>query len=173
MTGVRGAQRRTTRHNRTGPRTPRAGRLHGKPVCRLDAPGRSRRGACPNALACGDCEWACFAAQQGAEKAVKALLLRRSLEVRGHTLTALLHSEIEPIIWFGSRVTGIPSPGSDVDLCLVLTHSEKALRDRVPDHLPFGFPVGIDLFSCTRAEFDRLRAVAPGWYGEIARGREL
>ena len=35
-------------------------------------------------------EWACFAAQQGAEKAVKALHLRLAQEAWGHVLTRLL-----------------------------------------------------------------------------------
>ena len=40
-------------------------------------------------------------------------------------------------IWFGSRVNGIPAPGSDVDLCLVLARSEKhrlAPRVRAATH---------------------------------------
>ena len=53
--------------------------------------------------------------------------------------------EVRRIIWFGSRVNGIPAPGSDVDLCLVLTHSDKPFRERIGDYLPFGFPVGLDL----------------------------
>jgi HEPN domain-containing protein len=38
----------------------------------------------------GDHEWACFAAQQAAEKALKALLQDRGGEVRGHSARALL-----------------------------------------------------------------------------------
>ncbi|CAN5691982.1 hypothetical protein BH23GEM3_BH23GEM3_05700 [soil metagenome] len=38
----------------------------------------------------GDHEWACFAAQQAAEKALKALLQDRGGEVRGHSALALL-----------------------------------------------------------------------------------
>lgn len=97
---------------------------------------------------------------------------RLAVEAYARELRAA-HPEIERIVWFGSWVTGIPSPGSDVDLCLVLTHSEKAVRDRIPDYLPFGFPVGIDLFPYTRVELERLRESAPTWYAEIARGRVL
>lgn len=39
-----------------------------------------------------DYEWACFAAQQAAEKAVKAVLLRRGLEGWGHSISQLLAS---------------------------------------------------------------------------------
>lgn len=35
-------------------------------------------------------EWCCFAAQQAAEKALKALFLKRGFDAWGHTLTALL-----------------------------------------------------------------------------------
>ena len=43
-----------------------------------------------NSLAAGDYEWACFAAQQAAEKAVKALILHLSGEGWGHSVTKLL-----------------------------------------------------------------------------------
>ena len=83
------------------------------------------------------------------------------------------HPEIERVIWFGSWVTGIPLPGSDVDLCLILSSSDKTPRDRAPHYLPVGFPVGIDLFAYTRAEFERLRESSPGWYQAITSGREI
>ena len=45
-----------------------------------------------NALSAGDYEWAAFAAQQAAEKAVKALILSRSGEPWGHSVTALIEA---------------------------------------------------------------------------------
>jgi predicted nucleotidyltransferase len=83
------------------------------------------------------------------------------------------HPEIQRVIWFGSWVTGIPLPGSDVDLCLILSASGKPPRDRVPDYLPVGFPVGIDLFAYTQAEFEQLKETSPGWYEAIVCGREI
>jgi predicted nucleotidyltransferase len=83
------------------------------------------------------------------------------------------HPEVEQVLWFGSWVTGLPTPRSDVDLCLILSSSDKPLRDRIPDYLPVGFPVGIDLFAYTRAEFERLRESAPTWYAAISSGQEL
>ena len=83
------------------------------------------------------------------------------------------HPEIERVIWFGSWVTGLPTPGSDVDLCLILSSSDRSPRDRSPDYLPVGFPVGIDLFAYTRAEFERLQKEAPTWYAAIIGGIEL
>lgn len=41
-------------------------------------------------LAAGDHEWACFAAHQAAEKAVKALLMARGIDAWGHAVTFLL-----------------------------------------------------------------------------------
>ena len=43
-----------------------------------------------NALADGDFEWSCFAAQQAAEKAMKAVFLKSGMDAWGHTLTALI-----------------------------------------------------------------------------------
>lgn len=83
------------------------------------------------------------------------------------------HPEIERVIWFGSWVTGIPLPGSDIDLCLILSTSDKTPRERAPDYLPVGFPVGIDLFAYTRTEFERLKETSPGWYQAIVSGREI
>ena len=38
----------------------------------------------------GDFEWACFAAQQAAEKAVKALFQKLNMEIWGHSISRLL-----------------------------------------------------------------------------------
>lgn len=43
-----------------------------------------------HALAGKDFEWACFAAQQAAEKALKALFSFLGMDAWGHTLTALI-----------------------------------------------------------------------------------
>lgn len=83
------------------------------------------------------------------------------------------HSEVERVIWFGSWVKGIPTPGSDVDLCLVLSSSDRPMRDRIPEYLPYGFPVGVDMFPYTSAEFERLRQSSPSWYDAIVAGREM
>ena len=40
----------------------------------------------------GDYEWACFAAHQAAEKAVKALYESRNMEVWGHSVSRMLES---------------------------------------------------------------------------------
>jgi predicted nucleotidyltransferase len=83
------------------------------------------------------------------------------------------HPEVERIIWFGSWVNGIPTPGSDVDICLILSFSDKSIRDRIPDFLPVGFPVGIEVFPYTIVEFEALQLQSPSWYKAITAGREL
>lgn len=83
------------------------------------------------------------------------------------------HPEILRIIWFGSWVTGLPSPGSDVDLCLILSASDKRPRDRLPDYLRPGFPVGVDIFAYTQDEFVQLQDTSPGWYKAILSGQDI
>jgi predicted nucleotidyltransferase len=83
------------------------------------------------------------------------------------------HPEVERVIWFGSWVTGLPTPASDVDLCLILSSSDKFPRDRVSDYLPLGFPAGIDLFAYTKEELERLQRSNPGWYEAIISGMEV
>lgn len=68
--------------------------------------------------------------------------------------------EIEEIVIFGSFADDTYVPGSDLDVFLVLTESDKAVWDRVPDYLPGSFPVGLDIFPYTRSEIERLRPCA-------------
>ena len=81
--------------------------------------------------------------------------------------------EVRRIVWFGSRVSGTPAPGSDVDVCLVLEYADKPFRDRVGDYLPYGFPVGVDLFPYTVVELERLRLERPSWHAAISSGVDV
>ena len=83
------------------------------------------------------------------------------------------HPEILSITWFGSWVTGLPAPGSDVDLCLIVSSCDKPARDRISNYLPLGFPTGIDLLVYTQEEFERLREISPGLYQAILSGVEV
>jgi predicted nucleotidyltransferase len=83
------------------------------------------------------------------------------------------HPEILRAIWFGSWIGGMPSPGSDVDLCLIVSSSDKPARERISAYLPLGFPVGIDLFIYTPQEFEHLRNTSPGWYQAIVSGVDI
>lgn len=62
------------------------------------------------------------------------------------------HPEVEEVVVFGSFADGTYAPGSDLDVFLRLTGSDKSVRDRIPDLLPRFFPVGVDLFPFTDAE---------------------
>ena len=84
------------------------------------------------------------------------------------------HPEVVDVIWFGSWVTGQPSRRSDVDLCILLSHSSIGrIRDRIPIYLPDRFPTGVDLFPYTREEFDALKARSPSWYTAISEGKRI
>jgi uncharacterized protein len=80
------------------------------------------------------------------------------------------HPEILSIRWFGSWVRGDAVVGSDVDLCIIVDRSDKPRRDRMMDFLPRVFPVGIDLFVYTTAEFDALRTEHPSMRRAIDSG---
>lgn len=133
-------------------------------------------------------DWACFAAQQAAEKAPSPAPSgsSASLVVKSNNEAAVERAvrawarligdrnpEVSRILWFGSRVTGVPAPGSDVDLCLVLENSDKPFRERIGDYLPVGFPVGLDLFPYTQAELERLRREHPSWHRAMTSGVDL
>lgn len=60
--------------------------------------------------------------------------------------------EIEEVVVFGSFAEGRWAPGSDLDVFLLLSGSDRPVRDRLPDYLPGPFPVGVDLFPFTRDE---------------------
>lgn len=80
----------------------------------------------------------------------EALVRRRVDEYAAQLLAS--HSEIEEVVVFGSFEKGNYAPGSDVDIFILLTHSDKQRRDRAADFLPRGFPVPLDLFPLTRDE---------------------
>ncbi len=95
----------------------------------------------------GDYEWACFAAHQAAEKAVKALYQKLHLDAWGHTVSLLL--------------TGLP-PDAGVPRSLV----EKAkILDKhyIPARYPNGFERGapVDYYTAGEAQ------ASAGMAGEI------
>jgi predicted nucleotidyltransferase len=105
-------------------------------------------------------------------KSVDHEAIKRAVNSFAHQLRQD-HPEVERVIWFGSWVTGLPVPGSDVDICLIISSSENSPRDRISKYLPLGFPVGVDLFAYTRSEFEQLRNNTPGLYEAISSGVEV
>jgi HEPN domain-containing protein len=85
----------------------------------------------------GDHEWSCFAAQQAAEKALKALYYRLGKEAWGHTVSALLGS----------------LPGDIVDTDDNLTDCAKLLdKHYILTRYPNGFDSGAPTDFYTKKE---------------------
>ncbi|MEA3342477.1 MAG: nucleotidyltransferase domain-containing protein [Chloroflexota bacterium] len=93
-------------------------------------------------------------------------------------ITHQLVSEFQPerIILFGSHAWGAPTVDSDVDLLVIVSHS-----DRKPAHRAArayrclrGLTVPVDILVKTRAEVDRFRSVYASLESEILeRGKVL
>jgi HEPN domain-containing protein len=69
-------------------------------------------------------EWACFAAQQAGEKAVKALYLKRGGDAWGHTITPLL-----------GGLTGSDAAADDLIVCAKMLDKH---------YIPTRYPTGLD-----------------------------
>jgi HEPN domain-containing protein len=82
-------------------------------------------------------EWACFTAQQAAEKAVKALLMQRGLSAWGHSITPMLRC-----------LEGIDVPEALVESAQLLD------AYYIPARYPNGFAEGkpADYFNKQKAE---------------------
>jgi HEPN domain-containing protein len=91
------------------------------------------------ALDSGYYEWACFAAQQSAEKGVKALFLRMNRAAWGHSVAALLQQLPAP--WDAEQP--LVDAGKDLD------------RHYVPPRYPNSFPQGAPYDYYTRPEAER------------------
>jgi len=70
-------------------------------------------------------EWACFTAQQAAEKAVKALLMNRGYSVWGHAITPMLRGLAE-----------IETPST------IIGHAQLLDAHYIPTRYPNGFAEG-------------------------------
>jgi HEPN domain-containing protein len=90
----------------------------------------------------GDYEWSCFAAQQAAEKAIKALYLFSHGDPWGHSLLALLQ--------------GLPK---EIAVDAVLLDSARALdKEYIQARYPNGFALGAPLDYFT--ERDALESIS-------------
>ncbi len=90
-------------------------------------------------------EWACFAAQQSAEKAVKAVHLSLGQEAWGHSVTELLQG-------LRARIADL-APG-------LLDRARALDKLYVPTRYPNGLPAGAPADYFTRAEAERAIADA-------------
>jgi HEPN domain-containing protein len=85
-------------------------------------------------------EWACFAAQQGAEKAVKAVHLARGEEAWGHSVTELLEA--------------LAGSVAEIDQSL-LDRARSLDKVYVTARYPNGLPAGAPTDFFTRSEAER------------------
>lgn len=92
--------------------------------------------------------------------------------VRAHAESLHARRPVSRIYWYGSWVSGTPTPSSEVDLCVVVESDDRPSRERTPDYLPDRFPVGVDVVVFTE-ELDALAERAPGWHRAIVEGREV
>jgi HEPN domain-containing protein len=91
-----------------------------------------------NSRQVGDFEWSCFAAQQAAEKAVKALFQKHHLDAWGHTVSILL----------ANLPAEIAVPVNLIDKAKVLD------KHYIPARYPNGFESGAPADFYTAGEAD-------------------
>jgi len=84
-------------------------------------------------------------------KSVDDARVRRAVDEYAARLLST-RPDVEEVVVFGSFEQGTWAPGSDLDLFIVLTRSDRTVPDRIADLLPGAFPVGLDLFPYTRDE---------------------
>jgi uncharacterized protein len=84
------------------------------------------------------------------------------------------YPEIEKIILFGSYARGDYFPGSDVDVLIIITESNKRALERIPSFYPSSFPCDIDIFPYTKKEIERLMKDPHGLvHRALSEGRQL
>jgi HEPN domain-containing protein len=86
-----------------------------------------------------DYEWACFAAQQSAEKAIRALFLRANRSAWGHSVAALLQQL--PLTWQPDE--SLIDAGKELD------------KHYIPPRYPNSYPEGAPYECYTYAEAER------------------
>ena len=91
-----------------------------------------------NARRTSNHEWACFAAQQAAEKAVKALVMKLGGEPRGHSVTVLM----------GGLAERLDVPDTLVDA------AKRLDKHYIPTRYPNGFDAGAPTDYYTDQEAD-------------------
>lgn len=98
-----------------------------------------------NALGAGDHDWACFASHQAAEKALKGVLLGRSTEAWGHSVTRLLSILKE------EEGDSVPDALLDAARLLDRHYIPTRYPDNLPDGAPTDFYMRVDAEEAIRA----------------------
>ena len=100
-----------------------------------------------DAMASGNFEWSCFACQQAAEKALKALFLRLGMDAWGHTLTALI----------GNLPDSTPVEERFVEYCRML--DKHYILTRYPNGFDSGAPADFYTQQAARSAIEQAEAV--------------
>jgi HEPN domain-containing protein len=90
-----------------------------------------------NSLEDGDFEWSCFAAQQAAEKALKAVFQKLGMDAWGHTLTALI----------GNLPADVAQPSETL-----VNYARMLDKHYIPTRYPNGFASGAPTDFYTKEE---------------------
>jgi HEPN domain-containing protein len=90
-----------------------------------------------NSLQATDFEWSCFAAHQAAEKALKAVFLKRGMDAWGHTVTALI----------GNLPDTVEKPPE-----MLINYARILDKYYIPTRYPNGFESGAPVDYYTREE---------------------
>jgi HEPN domain-containing protein len=90
-----------------------------------------------NSLEDGDFEWSCFAAQQAAEKALKAVFQKLGMDAWGHTLTALI----------GNLPDDVAQPSETL-----VNYARMLDKHYIPARYPNGFASGAPTDFYTKEE---------------------
>lgn len=89
-----------------------------------------------HAVESGDYEWSCFAAQQAAEKALKAVYQKQGMEAWGHTVTVLIGN--------------LPAPFKPSEK--LLNRARMLDKHYIPSRYPNGFESGAPTDFYTKEE---------------------
>ncbi len=90
-------------------------------------------------ISSGDYEWACFAAQQAAEKAVKALYQKIGVEIWGHSVSRMLEQLPEP-----------HKPSREL-----IDKAKELDRHYIPSRYPNAHPEGAPMDYYTKSDAER------------------
>jgi HEPN domain-containing protein len=90
-----------------------------------------------NSLEDGDFEWSCFAAQQAAEKALKAVFQKLGMDAWGHTLTVLI----------GNLPADVAQPSETL-----VNYARMLDKHYIPTRYPNGFASGAPTDFYTKEE---------------------
>ena len=83
--------------------------------------------------------------------------VRKNLK-RAVAALACRRPEIERVLLFGSLASGRAVPGSDADLLMILSHSDRSFLSRIPHYMPQGCGIAVDVFPYTSAEIEAMQA---------------